>query len=528
MQGYKHVVILGVDGAGAFFNRTDTPNIDRIFEGESVTYDMRVTAPTSSCPSWMTCLHGVNPEHHGLIENFEVEEYVHNAADFKFPSFLKVVKDKYPESEVAALYQWIGINGIVEDDVGITKLKLYDSVLAEYICNDYLVNKTPTVLYVHFGSPDSMGHGHGYGSKEHLNQITLVDGYIGMVYDKLVERGMMDDTLLIVTSDHGGEGKWHGGLSDDEKFVLFAAKGKTVEKGGAARDMEIRDVASIVLFALDIEQPECYTGRVPSGVFAGVSAGPRPVYNDPDSPRYHITETARNTAEYAKENIKAPLNTYLPFDNGELSGAVAHQTVKFTAEGYFEGAVMLDDGYLTLDSFNPRENSFTLASWVKIPSPHCAEPIFANKVCDGGFFAPEDGSPDGFVFLIVRNTYVPHGIHSARLEVCVMGKPYILEAELPHDYQYGWTHIALVVDRVTGIASIYLDFKKCASALLWGLRRRGANLAPTGAGLAIGQSIDGSHKYKIGLSVDELLIFDGALTEKEMALLEGYYKEGNR
>ena len=29
---YKHVVVLGVDGAGTFFSRTDTPNMDRILQ----------------------------------------------------------------------------------------------------------------------------------------------------------------------------------------------------------------------------------------------------------------------------------------------------------------------------------------------------------------------------------------------------------------------------------------------------------------------------------------------------------------
>ena len=71
---YKYVVIIGVDGAGSYYlDKTDTPNIDAIFAEGAVSTDMRVTSPSSSSVSWMSCLHGVKPENHGNTENAEVE-----------------------------------------------------------------------------------------------------------------------------------------------------------------------------------------------------------------------------------------------------------------------------------------------------------------------------------------------------------------------------------------------------------------------------------------------------------------------
>ena len=65
------------------------------------------------------------------------------------------------------------------------------------------------------------------------------------------------------------------------------ATGKTV-KNGKIDDIEIRDTAAIVLYALGYEAPETWTARVPSGLFKGVTAGERPVYIDKDSERYQV------------------------------------------------------------------------------------------------------------------------------------------------------------------------------------------------------------------------------------------------
>ena len=42
---YKHVVIIGMDGAGAFFKDTDTPRCDEIFRGQATTYKSRMALP---------------------------------------------------------------------------------------------------------------------------------------------------------------------------------------------------------------------------------------------------------------------------------------------------------------------------------------------------------------------------------------------------------------------------------------------------------------------------------------------------
>ena len=101
---------------------------------------------------------------------------------------------------------------------------------------------------------------------------------LNKVLDAYKEIGALEDTLFIVTADHGGFGNCHGGSHDDEKYVMFAACGKTVKNGKIA-EMEIRDTPAIILHALglDDKQPKSWTARIPGDFFIDVDASERPL-----------------------------------------------------------------------------------------------------------------------------------------------------------------------------------------------------------------------------------------------------------
>ena len=63
---YRHVIVVGIDGAGAFIREARTPCFDRIFAGGAVTYRALASRPTISAECWGSMLLGVGPEVHGL------------------------------------------------------------------------------------------------------------------------------------------------------------------------------------------------------------------------------------------------------------------------------------------------------------------------------------------------------------------------------------------------------------------------------------------------------------------------------
>ena len=283
MQKYKHVIVFGIDGAGAFIREADTPNFDRIFKDGAVTFDALSCKPTISAECWGAMLLGVGPEIHGLNNNIVTAEPY--PTDSVFPTLFRRIRKVMPEAELGSFCEWNPIStGIVEADQNVTKVTARTVDLIPIIC-DYIKEKKPTFLFTQFDTVDAAGHNFGYGSDLYLQRINLVDGLLNDVYETLKGENMLDDTLFLLIADHGGTpfdgtGARHGGWSDAEKYVTFAALGKGV-KAGELGAVNIRDLAAVVLYALGIEAPEFaedgWTSQIPEGLFEDESI---PAYRD--------------------------------------------------------------------------------------------------------------------------------------------------------------------------------------------------------------------------------------------------------
>jgi len=262
---YTRVVILGVDGAGNFFSRTATPHMDALFADGAVTYDALTALPTGSGECWGSMLHGVEPELHGL-NNRVARAGPYDPAS-PYPSIFRVAREAMPGAQLASFSNWSHINGgIIEENLGVEK-STGDSD-AE-ICGqvlDYLDAHDPALLFVQFDEVDAVGGQSGFGEKESLEKITETDALIGQIVAKYRDKGYADDTLFIVSADHGGKGFSHGGDSDAEKLIFIGCAGKTVVPGTVV-GMNVRDIAAVAAFALGLEAPATWTARVPQGIF---------------------------------------------------------------------------------------------------------------------------------------------------------------------------------------------------------------------------------------------------------------------
>ncbi len=271
---YSHIIVIGVDGAGSWFKIADTPFFDKIFENGAVTYNALSSKPTISAECWGSMLIGVGPEVHRLT-NKRVTVLPYPVWS-KHPTVFRRIRKAYPKAELGAYCEWNPINkGIVEKGLGVEKKTAKDKEMTPLICN-YIYEKKPDFLFVHFDSVDGAGHSNGYGTENHIKAINAIDKLIGDVYFAIKGAGILDDTLFMVIADHGGtnngEGKGtHGGWTDEEKYVTFAAVGKNI-KSGEIKEMNIRDLAAIVLYAMGIEAPgfdeKGWTSQIPKGLFA--------------------------------------------------------------------------------------------------------------------------------------------------------------------------------------------------------------------------------------------------------------------
>lgn len=300
---YSHVIVIGVDGAGGWFKNADTPQFDRIFENGAVTYNALSSKPTISAECWGSMLIGVGPEVHKLT-NRKVSILPYPLWS-KNPTVFRRIRKAYPKAELGSFCDWNPITkGIVEKLAGVSHMTARDKELTPHIC-DYIRSKKPDFLFIHFDSTDGAGHKYGYGTKEHINAIEAVDKLIGDVHYAAEEAKIIDDTLFIVIADHGGtnpgngKGGSHGGWTDEEKYVTFAAAGKGVNNTEPAQ-VNIRDLAAVILYAMGIEAPSFnekgWTSQIPEGLFADYEG----VYRDIS----HLTGAA---PRISKEHHKSEL-----------------------------------------------------------------------------------------------------------------------------------------------------------------------------------------------------------------------------
>ncbi len=280
---YKHVFIIGIDGAGTFFEKDYMENFHRIFEDGAVKYGARTETKTDSGPNWTSILTGVSYFKHGAENGVVAGEQ--KRVFKRYPTIFKIVRDAMPDAELASINNWGAINvGIVEDGIGVTKINVGpDDATVDAIVDYFNEGHAPAVFFTQLDEVDGAGHGYGSASAEYETAMKLADARIGRIYDCLQENGLLEDGLFIVTADHGHRATGgHGRFSKIESCSTIAVSGKTVVPGGTMDcDVKLRDIAAISLYALGVKPTEwSFSGRVPGNLFDGVKGQIRPCHGD--------------------------------------------------------------------------------------------------------------------------------------------------------------------------------------------------------------------------------------------------------
>jgi len=172
---------------------------------------------TCSGPGWSSILTGVWADKHGIVDNkFTAPNYR------EFPHFFARLKEVRPTAFTVSLVTWIPIQRNIVSAADIAEALLPpdedwvqgDANVAQR-AKQVLAQQNPTVLFAYFGQVDEIGHKHGFHptSKEYIAAIERVDVHVGEVAAAMRQRPTYgdEDWLVIVTSDHGGQGTGHGG-----------------------------------------------------------------------------------------------------------------------------------------------------------------------------------------------------------------------------------------------------------------------------------------------------------------------------
>ena len=270
-----HIIILAFDGWGASsFKSADMPFLKDKLGQSAWTVHKRSILPTSSACNWATMFKGAGPEAHGYIDwDTRTPAFDITYADSKgfFPSFFSIYRRSYPDQEMGYLYQWEGMKYIFdESDFNYVKefeVSVKGSDLMKDAAVSYIIEKKPAVAAFVWDYPDKTGHTIGWYMDEYMSELSHIDGIINSIVGACAQAGIIENTLFVITSDHGGHGKTHGQplLSDLETpFILF---GKGINPVQIREPLMQYDVASILADYLSLEKPIAWRGRTPQGLF---------------------------------------------------------------------------------------------------------------------------------------------------------------------------------------------------------------------------------------------------------------------
>lgn len=270
----KHVILIGLDAMSARgVQRAHTPNFNYMIENGAVSIKARCMRSTSSSQNWMSMVSGANLEMHGVTDNdWEpdnkiIEPSVKNKKGL-FPTIFDDIKAQRPDAKVYMFYEWTGQDRMYDTSVAdkaVTGLD-YDQTINQAI--DAFFQDKPEFLFVSINQTDHVGHESGHESREYLDCITHFDNIIGGLVKRLQETNLLDETVLIVTADHGGLGFSHGGDSEAEREIPIIMYGGSVTKGKVMEHTNlICDIAATVGGLLGVELPQECVGQFISEAF---------------------------------------------------------------------------------------------------------------------------------------------------------------------------------------------------------------------------------------------------------------------
>jgi hypothetical protein len=281
VSGVKTVVIFAVDGLGANVLRSGMPPIFRSFQREGAfSLKGRGVMPTLTFPNFASMLSGAGPEQHGVTSNewrpdhFDVSPSCQGAGN-AFPTIFGVLRRQRPHSRLAMFFDGDGFPFIVEpgvpDKTGAGAGP--DATLAMAL--DYITASRPTLVFLHVDLMDHAGHTEGFESPAYAKALVHCDELLAALMKRLADTGMLSSTIVLITSDHGGVGKKHGGTSMTELEIPWLIRGPGVIAGKEIQSpLNTFDTASTIAYIFGLQQPSCWISKPVVEAFTSTRAKP--------------------------------------------------------------------------------------------------------------------------------------------------------------------------------------------------------------------------------------------------------------
>jgi predicted AlkP superfamily pyrophosphatase or phosphodiesterase len=251
----SRVVILSIDGLRPdAISLAPMPNLMALMQSGAYSLTAQTVYPSVTLIAHSSMLSGLCPAKHGVYWN----DYLPNLGYAQGT-------DLFDIAHAAGL----------RTDMVVSKKKLIQVTEPSSLDNFLFVNDRDTVvmerlladfpedfrvLFIHFGIADGMGHSYGWLSPQQLSVLFRADEALGQFLEELDARNLRNETLLIVTADHGGHDSTHGSNSPEDMTIPWIASGPGIQPKALTSFIQTTDTAATAAFALGLPIPAEWDG----------------------------------------------------------------------------------------------------------------------------------------------------------------------------------------------------------------------------------------------------------------------------
>ncbi len=246
----RRVLILSIDGLRPeLLSLAPMPNLQSLMQNSAYTLSAQTVYPSVTLIAHASMLGGVCPSKHGVDWNDYIPErgfaFGTDLFDIAHEAGLQTVMHVGKEK----LRQ---ITEPQSTDI-FTYVNDRDTVVAQRLISDFPGDFR--LLFVHFPLVDGMGHAYGWLSPEQISVAFRADEALGQILAELDARGLRGETLIIITSDHGGHDTTHGSTLPEDMTIPWIASGPGIQPKQLTTRIHTMDTAATAAFALGLEIP---------------------------------------------------------------------------------------------------------------------------------------------------------------------------------------------------------------------------------------------------------------------------------
>jgi len=121
------------------------------------------------------------------------------------------------------------------------------------------------LMWVEFHYPDRVGHTYGWDSPEFEQAVKDTDEGVRQIYEELEKRGILNETVILIVTDHGGHGTTHGDVIEKDMRIWGLIHVPDEAVVGVYEFATPSDITATIAYLMGIPLHEYATGITLAG-----------------------------------------------------------------------------------------------------------------------------------------------------------------------------------------------------------------------------------------------------------------------